>query len=185
VRFDSTSIRSPRGRPDPPGGGRGYPAASLARAGVTPRGPQASTATTFHMRKRTPPVRPESRHPSKENSLTLPAHQRAPRSLEERFWEKVDKQPGDDGCWFWTAYVERSGHGRIGIGRSGGEWAHRVAWRLLRPDEPIDGFCLHHRPTCPKHCVNPRHLERLTRSEHTKLHRPDLRRRRSRLIPAT
>lgn len=55
------------------------------------------------------------------------------RTLESRFWSKVDKQgptqPGmTTSCWQWTASL-REGYGRIKIGRSLYS-AHRVAWEL-------------------------------------------------------
>ena len=33
------------------------------------------------------------------------------KSVEERFWEKVDRR-GPDECWPWTAYSDRYGYFR-------------------------------------------------------------------------
>jgi hypothetical protein len=37
------------------------------------------------------------------------------RPLAERFWKKVEKQPGD-GCWLWTGAKNSDGSGRILVG---------------------------------------------------------------------
>lgn len=77
------------------------------------------------------------------------------RSVEERFWAKVDKT---DACWLWTAATTR-GYGQFGFeGRV--QLAHRVAWTLLVGPIP-DGLTIDH--LCKvKHCVNPAHLEPVT-----------------------
>ncbi|MDH3604322.1 MAG: hypothetical protein OEU26_32350 [Candidatus Tectomicrobia bacterium] len=36
------------------------------------------------------------------------------RSLQERFWSKVDIQ-GDDECWIWTAKRNRYGYGEFNL----------------------------------------------------------------------
>ena len=78
----------------------------------------------------------------------------------ERFWSKVDKR---DGCWVWTGAM-RSGYGNI---RWDGKVAaaHRVAYELERGPIP-DGLVIDHlcRNTS---CVNPAHLEVVTRRENT------------------
>lgn len=68
------------------------------------------------------------------------------KSLEERFWEKVDKK-GPDDCWNWLAGKSGAGYGTFWAwGRNRG--AHRVAWRLTQGEIP-DGLCICH------HCDNP------------------------------
>ena len=81
------------------------------------------------------------------------------KSLEERFWEKVEKT---DGCWLWTAYKNADGYGKFRIsGKS--HSAHRFSWILHNgpipelPDTDYRGTCVLHRCDTPP-CVNPDHL---------------------------
>lgn len=75
----------------------------------------------------------------------------------DRFWAKVDKT---DGCWNWTGSGNVYGTFRFD-GESGP--AHRFAYeRLIGPIPDglhIDHLCNNQR------CVNPAHLEPVTRSE--------------------
>lgn len=76
----------------------------------------------------------------------------------ERFWSKVDKS-GD--CWEWIA-SRQFGYGRFRF-NGGPVGAHRVAWLLLRGAIPA-GMTLDH--LCRNRgCVNPDHLEVVTRGE--------------------
>lgn len=70
------------------------------------------------------------------------------------FWSKVHKT---DSCWVWTGTVHK------GYGRYSGQGAHRLAYELLVG--PIaDGLELDH--LCGNTlCVNPQHLEPVTRME--------------------
>lgn len=54
---------------------------------------------------------------------------RKPKTIEERFWPKVEKS---DGCWLWRGGNGQGGYGWISLGRKvdGGEATHRVSWRL-------------------------------------------------------
>ena len=94
------------------------------------------------------------------------------RPLEERFWEKVDKN-GLNGCWIWTAGL-RDGYGRIKIkGKMRG--AHIVSWELHNGRKVKDGYVLHHKFKCGnRKCVNPEHLIEMTEAEHNSLHRSKL-----------
>jgi hypothetical protein len=78
------------------------------------------------------------------------------RPIEERFWEKVDKSAGPDGCWLWMAYRQSCGYGIIGIERKRTVLAHRVAYELCLGSIPA-GMCVCHRCDVPA-CVNPAHL---------------------------
>lgn len=92
-------------------------------------------------------------------------------SLEELFWPKVDRDgpqpewnPDLGNCWLWLAYIGPGGYGRFKPpGRRSPEVAHRVAYRLMVG--PIDkGLDLDH--LCRvRSCVNPGHLEPVTRQE--------------------
>lgn len=82
------------------------------------------------------------------------------KTLEERFWEKVNKT---EGCWLWTANTtkDRKGnkrYGLIGAGRRGEGmlYAHRVSWELHFGEVPEGMLVLHTCDTPP--CVNPSHL---------------------------
>lgn len=81
------------------------------------------------------------------------------RPLVERLTEKIEVQP--DGCWFWTASL-RDGYGQIRVGASVRS-AHLVIYELVVGQVP-DGLDLDH--LCRvRHCVNPAHLEPVTRFE--------------------
>lgn len=77
------------------------------------------------------------------------------KPLEGRFWSKVDKGAGPDGCWPWTASASPHGYGRITIHRRV-ELAPRVAWALVHGPIP-KGLCVLHTCDNPP-CCNPAHL---------------------------
>jgi len=81
------------------------------------------------------------------------------KTVEERFWEKVRKS---DGCWEWIAYTNPDGYGHFRVdGRI--VRAHRWAYEHLVGPIP-SGLDLDHRCRV-RHCVNPAHLEPVTRKE--------------------
>ena len=76
-----------------------------------------------------------------------------------RFWSKVDKT---ETCWLWAGALNNSGYGTIKIdGVTIG--AHRHAYELAGGVIP-DGLDLDHLCSV-RRCVNPDHLEPVTRSE--------------------
>ena len=111
--------------------------------------------------------------------LTVLSHQEAPmsvskkRPLEQRFWEKVNKngpipsqRPDLGPCWQWIGSIQGTGYGDIfveslGNGRTFKKLAHRLSYEMNIGQIP-DGLELDH--LCRNRgCVNPQHLEPVTR----------------------
>jgi len=91
-------------------------------------------------------------HPQLNGTLTM----RWPdKSLEERFWEKVNKT---DECWVWTGSLSKAGYGQfMGTPRwSRCMLASRVSWILTNGEIPAGLHVLHKCDNPP--CVNPDHL---------------------------
>lgn len=81
------------------------------------------------------------------------------QTLDERFWEKVDRR-GPDECWPWLAATSQ-GYGifHVRVGEPLAR-AHRFSYGLLVGAIP-DGLVLDH--LCRNRaCVNPEHLEPVT-----------------------
>lgn len=89
---------------------------------------------------------------------------RAFPSAEERLWAKVDKGgPGD--CWLWTGVVNLYGYGSLGV-KNSRVLVHRLAYELQVGPIP-KGLCIDH--LCRnRRCVNPRHMEVVTRGENSR-----------------
>jgi len=77
-------------------------------------------------------------------------------SFEERFWAKVDKSAGPDGCWIWLAACRKKHYGEI-IRDGKIQSASRVAYELLVGPIP-EGLLLRHVVCNNPPCVNPAHL---------------------------
>lgn len=87
-----------------------------------------------------------------------------PRPLEERLFRRVVKTPT---CWLWTGSRISSGYGNIGLPNRGVAYVHRASYELHIGPIP-EGHEIHH--TCGnKVCVNPAHLEAITRRIHVHL----------------
>lgn len=68
-------------------------------------------------------------------------------------------------CWIWQLHTSKQGYGKTRRGQAHVAYYERVHGRL-----PKD-MTLHH--LCRvKSCVNPDHMQPMTRSEHSRMHRP-------------
>ena len=87
--------------------------------------------------------------------------------MARRFWAKVDKSGSAENpwCWTWTASLHPGGYGRFALRHGKVVYAHRMAYELEIETIPsgldIDHLCRNRR------CVNPAHLEIVTRRENT------------------
>jgi hypothetical protein len=77
-----------------------------------------------------------------------------------RFWDKVRKDA--DGCWRWTGAIQGAGYGNFWVDDKC-RLSHRVAYDMLVGPIPegleLDHLCRN------RECVNPAHLEPVTRTE--------------------
>jgi hypothetical protein len=79
--------------------------------------------------------------------------------LPLRFWNKV--LPIDGECWIWIGAITSNGYGSFGVSSGRGKSAHRHAYLTLvgpiAPGLDLDHLCRN------RDCVNPDHLEPVTR----------------------
>lgn len=83
------------------------------------------------------------------------------RSLADRFWEKVDKTPGqgpNGDCWEWKGARQPNGYGKLTSGGDRGKtlMAHRVALELAGVPLSEGAYACHHCDNPP--CVREDHL---------------------------
>jgi hypothetical protein len=91
----------------------------------------------------------------------FPQHtsKRAGKTLEDRFWAKVDKS---NDCWIWTGLRSPKGYGVFWL--HGRRWrTHRITYQFLVAPIP-DGMDVCHECDNPP-CCNPDHLFIGTRAE--------------------
>jgi hypothetical protein len=82
-------------------------------------------------------------------------------SMPVDFWTRCTPEP-NSGCWLWTGAVDRHGYGKFRA-----RWlAHRFAVSVV--DQLSDTLTVDHK--CRNTlCVNPAHLQQVTRRENTQL----------------
>lgn len=85
---------------------------------------------------------------------------------------------GADGCWLWLGFINPDGYGRVTFRRRQVGYkqmlrAHRFVYERL-VGGVRDDMVLHHKCGV-RACVNPDHLEPLTRAAHGSEHGPDWR----------
>ncbi len=85
--------------------------------------------------------------------------------LDQRFFAKVDVGNSPAGCWIWTAHVDDDGYGRLQVQRRSVR-AYRIAYEMFVGPVPV-GLQIDHLCREPG-CVNPLHLEAVTREENLK-----------------
>lgn len=82
--------------------------------------------------------------------------------MNERFINKINRI---NGCWIWTAGISAGGYGVFWNGKKQ-VYAHRYSYEFYKGEIPqgleIDHLCRN------RNCVNPKHLEAVTRSVNTK-----------------
>ena len=54
-----------------------------------------------------------------------------------RFWNKVQKLPGVDSCWLWTASKDRHGYGQFKLNGKVVR-AHQVSWKIDKGENDND-----------------------------------------------
>lgn len=90
------------------------------------------------------------------------------RTMDNVFWTRVEKI--ETGCWIWTGRTNPKGYGvhngkrqKLANGRLQSRFAHRIAYESVNGPVPVgfetDHLCRNRR------CVNPDHLEAVTREE--------------------
>ena len=85
----------------------------------------------------------------------------AAQPIHERFAAQYIPEPMS-GCWLWTSWVDRHGYGRLKKdGRM--KLAHRASYEMTKGEIPA-GLEIDHLCRNPS-CVNPDHLEAVTRHE--------------------
>ena len=81
----------------------------------------------------------------------------------EVIWDYYEEQAG--GCWVWTKSLDRYGYAQVSVyGKQ--TRAHQVAYLLTHGEYPAN-LTINHK-CAVRHCINPDHLELMTRGENTR-----------------
>lgn len=109
-------------------------------------------------------VREHSRADDKKGTLVMSSSiSRQKKPALERFLSFVTVQ--ENGCWLWTGCVTKGGYGSFRNENGKTENAHKWAYRIYVGSVPkgleLDHLCRN------RNCVNPAHLEPVTRYENT------------------
>jgi hypothetical protein len=84
------------------------------------------------------------------------------KSVEDRFWAKVDRSGPHDDCWMWMACIV-GGYGQFAVAHGKRVRPHRFAWESAHGPIPtgmiIDHLCRN------RACVNPLHMRLCTHAE--------------------
>lgn len=83
-----------------------------------------------------------------------------------RFWAKVDKSAGTEGCWLWTGTKLKTGYGMFTVRRFVNASAHRFSY-LVAHKRINSKLIIRHRCDNPR-CVNPAHLEQGTHEDNAR-----------------
>lgn len=86
-------------------------------------------------------------------------------TVEERFFSKVDKKKKNE-CWEWLGAKTKTGYGCFWPERRTTVTAHRFMYEIWYETEVLSINDVHH--ICyNKSCVNPLHLQELTKQKNT------------------
>ncbi len=92
----------------------------------------------------------------RESRSTTQGRGTKPRSIEDRFWEKVHKT---ESCWVWTGCrFGETGYGAFCPRGTAPRGAHRVSWELAHGTPIPEGMWVLHECDNPI-CVRPDHLK--------------------------
>jgi hypothetical protein len=85
------------------------------------------------------------------------------QTLPQKYIDRIEMEP-NSGCWLWAGYVNTEGYAKFGIRGRPTISVHRFIYELFfQPAKELHHIC---KTRC---CVNPNHLQPVTRSEHRML----------------